>query len=249
MNTTEQQHFNERAAGYETEIGTEYPQALKWRLIEKYSGAGQTIVDIGGANGRHAVDLARHGRKVTCVDLSPGMLEQMRLRDEFLILPEEQRPTPVVSKAQCLPIASNSADMAYCFATLLLMPDQEEAISELVRIVKPGGFIILDIARPWNVSWFYWDRHYKKLGFPGIFPLSSARTKKLFLNLNCSMLEKIATGFLSQLLYLPFIENGTNLRSWIHKKGQSPDIDGKMTAIIPGFANRDYIVLQKGSLP
>lgn len=245
MISTEQEHFNERAAGYETEIGPEYPQALKWHLIEKYSEPSQTVIDVGGANGRHAVDLARLGRKVTCADLSPGMLRQMCSREEFLAIPEFERPTPLVAAAQSLPIKDNSADMAYCFATLLLIPDQEKAISELVRIVKPSGYIILDIARPWNVGWLYWNRHYKKLGFPGIFPLSSKLTRKLFQDLGCSSLESIPTGFLSQLLYLPFVESKTRIRYWIHTTGQSPDIDGIITAKIPIFANREYIVLKK----
>jgi ubiquinone/menaquinone biosynthesis C-methylase UbiE len=245
VTSTEQKHFNERAAGYETEIGEEYAQALKWQLIEKYSETGQTVIDVGGANGRHAVDLSCLGRKVICVDLSPGMLKQMCKRKEFLAITQEQRPIPVVSAAQSLPITNNSADMAYCFATLLLMPDQGNAIAELVRTVKPGGYIILDIARPWNIGWLYWRNHYKKIGFPGIFPLSAGNTRKLFRDLRCTVIESIATGFLSQLLYLPFVESRTRLRSLIHSTRQAPDLDGKISARIPTFANREYIVLQK----
>ncbi|WP_417835680.1 class I SAM-dependent methyltransferase [Thalassospira tepidiphila] len=247
MTSREQAHFNLRASSYETEIGQDYPQALKWSLIEKYSRLGNTVVDVGGANGRHAVDLAQLGCDVTCVDLSPSMLLQMCQREEFLAIPETKRPRPVVSKAQQLPIQSNSVDMSYCFATLLLMPDQEKAISELVRIVKPGGYIILDIARPWNLGWIYWRRYYKKLGFSGIFPLSFQRTNTLFKNMKCHLVEKVATGFLSQLLFLPLIESRTKLRGVIHAARQSPDLDGRITSKIPLLANREYIVLRKDS--
>ncbi|MBO6806243.1 MULTISPECIES: class I SAM-dependent methyltransferase [unclassified Thalassospira] len=245
MTSKEQMHFDLRASSYETDIGQDYPQALKWQLIEKYSQPGNTVVDVGGANGRHAVDLAGLRREVTCVDLSPSMLLQMRKRDEFRALPQKQRPRPVVSRAQQLPISSNSVDMSYCFATLLLMPDQEKAISELVRIVRPGGYVILDIARPWNLGWIYWRRHYKKHGFPGIYPLSFKRTNTLFRGLKCHLEEKVATGFLSQLLFLPRVESRTKLREFIHAAGQSPDLDGRITGKVPLLANREYIVLRK----
>ncbi len=245
MTSTEQKHFDDRAHGYETEIGQEYPQALKWELIKKYSKAGQMVLDIGGANGRHALDMANQSRKVTCIDLSPGMLTHMRAREGYNTLDPMFRPSPVVARAQELPIASNTTDMAYCYATLLLMPDQHKAISELVRVVKPGGYIIVDIARPWNFGWLYWKRHYQQLGFPGIFPLSSTKTRKLFRQLKCHTVEVIGTGLLTQLLYVPFVDKKTKLREWIHAHDQSPDLDGKVTAKLPIFANREYIVLQK----
>lgn len=247
MTSKEQEHFNLRASSYETDIGQDYPQILKWQLIKKYAQSGSTVVDVGGANGRHAVDLAGLGCEVTCVDLSPRMLMQMRLREEFLSIPESQRPKPIVSKAQELPISSNSADISYCFATLLLMPDQEKAISELVRIVKPGGFIILDISRPYNFGWVYWHQYYKKHGLPGIFPLTFRRSNTLFRELGCDIQEQIATGFLSQLLLLPLVERKTKLRGVIHAAGHAPDLDGRITEKVPFLANREYIVLQKGN--
>lgn len=245
MNSKEQTHFDERADGYETEIGQDYPQVLKWQLIEKYSNGNDKVVDIGGANGRHAVDVAHAGRDVTCIDLSFGMLNKMRQRRRFCALNKYSQPKPIVAKAQAIPLASNSVDLAYCYATLLLMRDQDKAISELVRIVRPGGHVIVDIARPWNFGWLYWRWHYRKLGFPGIFPLSNKATRKLFSRLGCYPVETIATGFLTQLLYLPYVEQKTSLRHWIHSNGAGPDLDGKVTAKVPLLANREYIVLRK----
>lgn len=245
MTSHEQIHFDGRAETYETEIGQEYPQALKWWLLRKYSSEGEQVVDVGGASGRHAIELACVNRDVTCIDLSFGMLKKMSVRDSFDALENFQKPKPIVAKAQSIPLASQSVDLAYCYATLLLMRDQDKAISELVRIVRPGGHVIVDIARPWNFGWLYWRRHYRKLGFPGIFPLSNKATGKLFSRLGCYPVETIATGFLTQLLYLPYVEQKTSLRHWIHSNGEGPDLDGKVTAKVPLLANREYIVLRK----
>lgn len=241
----EQQHFDERAAGYETDIGEEYPQWLKWYLLEKYSTAGDHCLDVGGANGRHSVILAQAGRRVGLVDLSPGMLQAMQNR-----LKNSQAgnaPEPVAADARHLPFADHQWNLSWSYATLLLIPDQKRAIAELVRVTKPGGYVILDIGMPWNIGWVYWRRFYKKRGFPGIFPMSRPALQELLDTADCQIIEDIPTGFLSQLLYIPFVERFTPLRRWIHSPGQRPDLDGRVSRWCRFFANRRYIVVQKGS--
>lgn len=243
MNSLEQKHFDSCAASYETEIGEEYPQWLKWSLIEKYVSQGSLVADIGGANGRHAIDaVTRLQCEVFCVDLSEGMLQQLERRAEAAGV---HRPYPVVARAQAIPLGDSQVDAAWCYATLLLMPDQHVAISEIVRIVKPGGTIILDIGNVWNLGWLYWKRFYKKLGFPGIFPMSMRKIRRILSDLDCEIIENVPTGILSQFLYLPFVDNRTNLRGLIHQKGACPDIDGVWSAYFPLFANRYYLVLKK----
>lgn len=246
MNTNEKRHFNSCAPNYETEIGEEYPQWLKWHLIEKHVPAGRRVADIGGANGRHAIDAARKlSCEVICVDLSEGMLQQLKTRAGLSEDRNTKSPFPVVAKAQEIPISDSSVDAAWCYATLLLMPDQKTAISEIVRIVRPGGIIILDIGNIWNLGWVYWRRFYKKLGFPGIFPLSLRRSRKLASALGCEIIENTPTGLLSQLLYLPLVDKRTNLREKIHAHGRYPDLDGRWSSKVPFLANRYYLVLRK----
>ncbi|WP_102783205.1 class I SAM-dependent methyltransferase [Thalassospira sp. GB04J01] len=246
MNKVEQQHFDACASVYETEIGEEYPQWLKWHLIEKYAKHGDRVVDIGGANGRHALDAAlKVACETICVDISEGMLKQLKQRPDYLLAEVESRPTPVVASALELPIHDETVDLAWSYATLLLIPDQQTAISEMVRIVKPGGIVILDIGNVWNLGWLYWRRFYLKRGFPGIFPMSRRQIGKLVHALGCQTLEDIPTGILSQILLLPYIDKVTRLRDRIHKKGAYPDLDGRCSKLLPIFANRYYLVLRK----
>ncbi|MCC4241951.1 class I SAM-dependent methyltransferase [Thalassospira povalilytica] len=248
MSSYDQKHFDSCAESYETEIGEEYPQWLKWNLLEKHIRKGARVADIGGANGRHARDVAgKLACDVVCVDLSEGMLRQLKARSMETGKTNGQVPAPVVARAQAIPLADGSMDAAWCYATLLLMPDQEVAISEIARIVKPGGTIILDIGNRWNLGWIYWQRFYKKRGFPGIFPLSRSAIRDLAVKLDCEIIENVPTGILSQLMYIPFVDKHTPLRRLIHKQGQYPDIDGRCSAMLPVFANRFYVVLKKRS--
>lgn len=247
MNTNNsQKHFDSQAANYETEIGEEYPQWLKWHLIKKHVQAGSRVADIGGANGRHAIDAAQElSCEVVCIDLSEGMLRQLSKRANRTDFLQQVSAYPVLAKAQEIPLRDNCLDAAWCYATLLLMPDQKVAISEIVRIVKPGGTIILDIGNIWNLGWIYWRRFYRKRGFPGIFPLSLRDSRVLIQELGCEIVENIPTGFLSQLLYLPLLDKMTTLRQKIHEQGKYPDIDGHLSSKVPVFANRYYFVLKK----
>lgn len=248
MNNHEKKHFDSCAAAYETDIGEEYPQWLKWNLIEQYVQPGSRVADIGGANGRHAIDaVSELSCQAVCVDLSEGMLQQLKTRSRNAGAVGKTMPYPIVAKAQSIPLSDCCVDAAWCYATLLLMPDQKKAISEIVRIVKPGGIVILDIGNVWNVGWLYWRRFYKKIGFPGIFPMSLRRIRALANDLNCEIVENIPTGILTQLLYLPLVDKATGLRETIHKKGDHPDIDGRWSALFPLLANRYYLVLNKRS--
>ncbi|WP_430472573.1 class I SAM-dependent methyltransferase [Thalassospira lucentensis] len=238
-------HFDARAARYETEIGEDYPQWLKWHLLQKYSQSGSLVADIGGASGRHAVNLAESGRKVYSLDLSEGMLRQMQKLPAWKKLPASNRPHAVVCRGQDLPISDSSFDLCCCFATLLLMSDQTQAIRELVRIARPGGYVILDVGMRFNIGWLYWRRFYRKQGFSGIYPLSMQQVTNLASTMNCDIVENVATGMLSQMLYIPFLEQHTPLRKWIHKEGDHPDLDGRCTRLFPMFANRRYIVLKR----
>lgn len=246
MKTNSQKHFDSRAASYETEIGEEYHQWLKWHLIEKHVRIGSRVADVGGANGRHAIDAAQKlSCQVICVDLSEGMLQQLNKRANLKGHSDRVSTYPVVAKAQEIPLRDNCVDGAWCYATLLLMPDQKVAISEIVRIVRPGGTIILDIGNIWNLGWIYWRRFYRKVGLSGIFPLSLYDSRKLVNELGCTIIENFPTGFLSQLLYLPLVDRITTLRRKIHERGKYPDLDGRLSSKVPIFANRYYIVLRK----
>lgn len=248
MNINAQRHFDSRAANYETEIGEEYPQWLKWHLIEKYTPHGGCAVDVGGGNGRHAIDVALKFECYTfCIDLSEGMLVAMNDRANAAALSKSamQRLHAICASAPLLPIKDASADIAWSYATLLLLPDQEAAIAELMRVVKPGGFVILDIGNVWNFGWLYWRRYYRKRGFPGIFPMSRRRVQALIDNLGGDVVEDIPTGVLSSFLLLPFFDRYPVFRRLIHKNGRYPDLDGRVSKWMPLFSTRHYFVVHK----
>jgi len=75
------QFFDRHAPQYDDNCFTKNTLAeVDFLLAELQVPAGAAVLDIGCGTGRHAVELAKRGLRVTGVDLSEGMLAQARRR-------------------------------------------------------------------------------------------------------------------------------------------------------------------------
>lgn len=107
-----------------------------------------SLLDVGCGVGRHALELARRGYRVTGVDISAGMLEQARRAAEAEGLPIEW------IRADATEFVSPQAhDGAYClcegaFSLLSAADDPIEHDRAILRRVhaalKPGGRLLLN---------------------------------------------------------------------------------------------------------
>jgi ubiquinone/menaquinone biosynthesis C-methylase UbiE len=73
--------WNAKAPKEEDDLGDEpVNRALRWREIEQHLEGVKTILDIGCGQGRFAIPLAKRGFFVTCLDISPVILDIARSR-------------------------------------------------------------------------------------------------------------------------------------------------------------------------
>ncbi len=120
----------------------EYLTTMKY-IREYLSGtADPAILEIGAGTGRYSVTLAKQGHRVTAVELIPRNLEILKSK-----LDGTERITPILGNAldlSVLPDASFSV-------TLVLGPmyhlytreEKLQALSEAVRVTKPGGYLLV----------------------------------------------------------------------------------------------------------
>lgn len=84
---------------------------------------------------------------VTGVDLSPAMLDQARRR----LAAAGRAATLLEADAEALPLADASFDTVVCALGLCSIPHPERAISEMRRVLVPGGTLLLldHVASSW----------------------------------------------------------------------------------------------------
>jgi ubiquinone/menaquinone biosynthesis C-methylase UbiE len=102
------------------------------------------VVDVACGTGRHAQHLERRGHRVVGIDLSPEMLAGARRRCADCTL--------LRASLLRLPLAHGSVDAALCALALTHFTELEAPISELARVVRPGGKVIISDVHPVAVA-------------------------------------------------------------------------------------------------
>lgn len=97
--------------------------------------AGLRALDAGGGTGRWAVRLARRGAVVTLVDPAPAMLKLARRKGGGF--------QTVLGSIEALPFADASFDIVLCAFVLGYCEDLPQALGELVRVLVPGGLLLI----------------------------------------------------------------------------------------------------------
>lgn len=100
-----------------------------------------TAVDIGGGYGRLSLILGEYADRVTVTDASTARLS---LADQaFPGGPPFDRQ---LMDASHLRFADDSIDLAALIRVLRHLPDPEPALAEMARILRPGGYAVIEVA-------------------------------------------------------------------------------------------------------
>ena len=106
--------------------------------------AGLSGLDIGCGEGHNTRLLARHGARVTGIDISETFIAHARQAEADEPLGIDYR----VASAVQLPFADGTFDFATGFMSFMDVPETDQVLAEAFRVLKPGGFLQFSICHP-----------------------------------------------------------------------------------------------------
>ena len=113
--------------------------------------ARMRILDVAAGSGALSIPAARLGAKVLATDQSPVMLELLAARADDEGLDIETR----VMDGHALELEDNSFDVAGSQFGVMLFPDMPKGINEMVRVVRPGGRVLMNVyGDPHEIEFF-----------------------------------------------------------------------------------------------
>lgn len=128
--------------------------------------AGERLLDMGAGAGRHAFECVRRGAHVTAFDLDAAELKDVMAMMGAMVdageTPAGDRGDTCNGSALDLPFADASFDRIIASEVLEHITDDRGAISELVRVLKPGGTMAVTVPRwfPELVNWALSDDYH-----------------------------------------------------------------------------------------
>ena len=157
MTTQEQTRtaWNEIARGFDQYVTGPGMPIAEDGLRRAGITSGMRVLDVASGSGAVSIPAARLGAQVTAVDISPNMIKQLeaRARAEGLSSLEAQ-----VMDGHALQFEDDSFDIAASQFGVMLFPDLPRALSEMTRVTKPGGHVLMiSYVEPQNIGFL---RHF-----------------------------------------------------------------------------------------
>jgi SAM-dependent methyltransferase len=132
--------------------------------------AGERVLDMGCGAGRHAFEMYRRGADVIALDQNADELSTV---SEWFAAMREEGSVPAGAEADVkqgdalnLPFPDGEFDRVVAAEVLEHIPDDEAAIAELVRVLRPGGTIAVTVPRwlPEKICWALSDDYHEVEG-------------------------------------------------------------------------------------
>jgi SAM-dependent methyltransferase len=131
---------------------------------------GERVLDLGCGAGRHAFECYRRGARVVALDLNAGDLAgvaaMFTAMDEAGESTQAGTAVAVRGNAHHLPFPDGAFDFVIASEILEHIPDDNAAIAEAVRVLRPGGRLAVTVPRWWpeRICWALSDAYHEVEG-------------------------------------------------------------------------------------
>jgi SAM-dependent methyltransferase len=133
-------------------------------------GHGTKVIDVGCGAGRHSFEAYRRGADVVAFDQNAAELADvdtmLRAMADSGEVPTTAHAEAVVGNALALPYPDGTFDCVIASEILEHVPADNEAIDELIRVLKVGGKLAVTVPRwlPERLCWLLSDDYHSNEG-------------------------------------------------------------------------------------
>ncbi|APE36159.1 SAM-dependent methyltransferase [Nocardia mangyaensis] len=133
-------------------------------------GPGSRVIDIGCGAGRHSFEAYRRGADIVAFDQNADDLAEVAAMFEAMAdaceAPEYAKAETVRGDALDLPYGNDEFDVVIASEILEHIPQDNQAVIELARVLKPGGALAVTVPRwlPERLCWALSDEYHANEG-------------------------------------------------------------------------------------
>ncbi|NKY32026.1 class I SAM-dependent methyltransferase [Nocardia speluncae] len=133
-------------------------------------GPGTRVIDVGCGAGRHSFEAYRRGADVVAFDQDAPELANVATMFEAMAqvgeAPAGAKAEAVEGNALDLPYGAGEFDVVIASEILEHVPADDAAIAELVRVLRPGGQLVVTVPRwlPERLCWALSDEYHANEG-------------------------------------------------------------------------------------
>lgn len=141
---------SKRPSNLEIGVPTEYGFALARQRFEQtmphVRPGARSLLDVGCGNGANTVLFAEVIPRVAGVDVEP---ERLTTATEFAWSRGLGNLEYVISDGLNIPYPDESFDYVTCFDVLEHVDDEQKTLSEIARVLSPGGQLAISVPNKW----------------------------------------------------------------------------------------------------
>jgi ubiquinone/menaquinone biosynthesis C-methylase UbiE len=143
--------WNRIAPGYDEFVTPTHMQLGSEGLRRAGLRHGMRFLDVAAGSGALSIPAARLGARVLATDLASVMLERLKARARAERLELETR----VMDGHALELDDDTFDVSGSQFGVMLLPDMPRGVSELARVTRPGGRVLMTVfGAPERVEFF-----------------------------------------------------------------------------------------------
>lgn len=130
--------------------------AIRDELLNEHA-TGRDLLDLCCGTGEYAIPSAGFTRSTLGIDFSHTMLSALKERRDAVPVAE--------ADARAIPLHAESVDVVASFASLYHVPDLAGVLSEVSRVLRPGGVAILELGNTWSLNTLVVRSQHRHVGW------------------------------------------------------------------------------------